>query len=116
MHVTRLADAAQYDAPGHTNVCALRLHGGEASPARGFWCGLSYYLPGAQAEERASEAERVYVCVAGRLAVRCGDTEEVLGPLDSCYVAPGEKRRIENKANEVATILVIAGSEQASGH
>lgn len=115
MHLTRICDAVQYTAARHSGVCALRLQGAEVSPAAGFWCGLSYYLPGARAEESAGAAERVYVCLEGNLTVRCEAAEEVLGPLDSCHVAVGERRSIENTSNKVATLLVIVGAEKASG-
>lgn len=107
MHVTRLTEAKPYDAPKHFNMTGLRLQGFEASPARSFWVGLSHFLPNGGAEASASPLERVYLVVCGNVTVITDEGETVLRPLDSCHLAPGEKRTIINRTNEPASMLVI---------
>ena len=36
-----------------------------------------------------------------------GDAETVLGPMDSCTIAPGEVREIVNRSNHVCKMLVV---------
>jgi mannose-6-phosphate isomerase-like protein (cupin superfamily) len=69
--------------------------------------GLSYFLPGGGAESSATPIEKVYVVVEGELTFVTDDGEQVLGPLDSCRLAPGERRSVENRSNRVATMLVL---------
>ncbi len=107
MQITRIDDAKPYAAAKHTDVTALRLQGFDASDTDNFWCGLSYYLPGGAAEHSASPLERVYVVLDGEITVTTEAGETVLGPLDSCRIAPGEARAVENRTNRVATMLVI---------
>ena len=38
--------------------------------------------------------EKTYTILAGELTVIVDGKETVLGPLDSCYIAAGEKREI----------------------
>ncbi len=112
MQVTRLADAKPYDAPKHFNMTGLRLQGFEASPTQGFWVGLSHFLPNGGAEASASPLERVYLVISGAMTVITDDGETVLGPLDSCHLAPGETREIINRTNQPASMLVIMACPQ----
>jgi quercetin dioxygenase-like cupin family protein len=107
MQVTKLEDARAYEAAMHVGVAGLRLQGAEATKTDAFWCGLSYYLPGGRAERSSSKVERVYIVVQGKITVVTDQGETVLGPLDSCHIAPNEIRTVENRTNEVASMLVI---------
>lgn len=107
MHVTRLGNAKPYEAAKHFNMTGLRLQGFEASPAQGFWVGLSHFLPGGGAEGSSAPLERVYVVVSGEVTVITDDGEETLRPMDSCRLAPGEQREIINRTNIPASMLVI---------
>lgn len=107
MEITRLEDAEPYVAANHHDMVALRLQGHNASAAEHFWVGLSHFLPGGGAERSATPLEKVYVVVDGRLTFVTDHGEYVLGPLDSCRVAPGEARAVENRSNRVASMLVI---------
>ncbi|WP_436643314.1 cupin domain-containing protein [Microbaculum sp. FT89] len=107
MRVTRIADARPYHAPGHSGMVGLRLQGKEASDTGAFWVGLSHFLPGGGAESGASDIEKVYVALSGQLTVMTDDGETVLGPLDSCRLAPGERREIVNRTSLPASMLVI---------
>lgn len=107
MQVTRIADAAPYEAPKHFDMRALRLQGWDASDAEHFWVGLSHFLPGGGAESDATPLEKVYVVLEGTLTVStdAGDTE--LAPLDSCHLAAGERRSVVNNTNRPASMLVV---------
>jgi quercetin dioxygenase-like cupin family protein len=107
MQLTRLSDAQPYEAAKHFDMRGLRLQGWDASPAEGFWVGLSQFLPGGGAESDSTPLEKVYVVLDGEVTVATEEGESVLGPLDSCYLAPGERRSIENRTNRTASMLVV---------
>src|SRR5262249_44794275 len=99
MEVTRIGDAAPYEAPKHFDMRGPRLQGFDASAAEGFWVGLSHFLPGGGAEADATPLEKVYVVVDGEVTVTTDEGDTALGPLDSCRLAPGERRAIVNNTN-----------------
>lgn len=108
MQVTRLAEARPYEAPNHVGTSTLRLQGFEASDSKAFWVGLSHFLPGGGTEEPdASPVEKVYIVLEGEVTILTDEGEAVLGPLDSCYLAPNERRAIENRTNLPATMLTV---------
>jgi len=107
MHVTRIETARPYEAPKHFDMRSLRLQGFDASPTDGFWVGLSHFLPGGGAESDATPLEKVYVVLDGEVTVVTDDGEHELGPLDSCHIAAGERRSIENRTNRPATMIVV---------
>ena len=108
MEVTRIGEARRYEAPKHFGMAGLRLQGFEATGAQTFWIGLSHFLPGGGAERDASPTEKVYVVIAGEITVVTDDGPVTLGLLDSCRVAPGEARSVENRTSQPASILVVA--------
>lgn len=107
MLTRRFADAKPYDAPNHRGVIGLRLQGFEPGGPRNQWVGLSQFLPGGGAGPDSTPFEKVYVVLDGEMTVIADGVETVLGPLDSCTVAPHEVREIVNRANRVCTMLVI---------
>ncbi len=108
MQVTRLAEARPYRAPNHVGTSTLRLHGFEASDSKAFWVGLSHFLPGGGTEQPdATPVEKVYVVLDGEVTVVTDGGEATLRPLDSCYLAPNERRAIENRTNRPATMLTV---------
>ncbi|MCR5855756.1 cupin domain-containing protein [Mesorhizobium sp. J428] len=107
MLTRRFADAKPYDAPNHRGVVGLRLQGFEPGGPRNQWVGLSQFLPGGGAGPDSTPFEKVYVVLDGEMTVIADGVETVLGPLDSCTVAPHELREIVNRANRVCTMLVI---------
>ncbi len=110
MNVTRIDAARPYEAPGHFDMRMLRLQGREAGPSDGLWLGLSWLLPGGHTSLDASPIEKHYVVVEGELTVvaeRDGTREEAtLSRLDSCRIAPGEGRRLENRSNRPAAVIL----------
>ena len=107
MKLNRLADLKEYDAAGHFDMKGFRLQGFDASDAQNFWVGLSYFLPGGGTSHSATPLEKVYVGMEGELTIVTDEGEDVLKPLDSCYLAPNEGRSIINRTNKIASILVI---------
>ncbi len=110
MNVVRLDAAPPYEAPGHDYMRMLRLQGREAGPAESLWLGLSWLLPGGHTTLDASPVEKHYVVVEGELTIiaeRDGLREEAtLARLDSCRIAPGEGRKLENRTNRPAAVVL----------
>src|ERR1700733_2190862 len=106
MEVKRFADAKAYEAPNHRAYSSLRLFGLDAGGPKQFVVGLSHFLPGGGAGPDASPTEKVYVVLAGELTVIAGGKEVVLYANDSCFIGPNETREIQNRGNDVVTMLV----------
>jgi mannose-6-phosphate isomerase-like protein (cupin superfamily) len=115
MQVKRIADAQPYEAAKHHAMCGLRLQGHDATDTDAFWVGLSHFLPSGGAEMSASTVERVYVVISGELTITTEGGEITLRALDSCHLAPLEPRKIENRTNCPASILVIMPYSARSG-
>jgi len=109
MEVTRIGDAHAYQAPKHHDRRELRLQGFYASPREHFWVGLSHFLPAGGAEADATPLEKVYVVLHGTVTITTDDGEQELGPLDSCHLAPGERRAIDAAPQGQPLSLVDAG-------
>ncbi|MCC6472367.1 MAG: cupin domain-containing protein [Burkholderiales bacterium] len=107
MKLVRIGDAKPYAAAKHFDITTLRLQGFDASDARNFWVGLSHILPGGGAEMDGTPLEKVYVVVAGEVTVITEQGETVLKPLDSCHLAPNERRAVANRTNLPASMLVV---------
>jgi mannose-6-phosphate isomerase-like protein (cupin superfamily) len=88
-------------------MTALRLQGHAASSTNTAWVGLSHFLPGGGAELSSSSVERIYITVEGEITITTDDGEHVLGPFDSCRIAPHEERKVENRTNRPASMLVV---------
>ena len=107
MLVKRFSDAKPYEAPNHQGVAGLRLQGWEDGGPTNQWVGYSQFLPGGGAGPDATPFEKVYVVLDGEMTVITGGTETVLGPMDSCTIAPGEVREIVNRGNHVCGMIVV---------
>lgn len=107
MLVRRFEDARPYDAPNHRGVAGLRLQGFEEGGPTNQWVGFSQFLPGGGAGPDSTPFEKVYVVLDGEMTVIAGGKETVLGPMDSCTIAPNEVREIVNRSNHVAKMLVV---------
>lgn len=107
MLVKRLADAKPYEAPNHRGVVGLRLQGFEEGGPKNQWVGYSQFLPGGGAGPDSTPFEKVYVVLDGEMTVITDGAETVLRSMDSCTIAPGERREIINRANHVCRMLVV---------
>jgi quercetin dioxygenase-like cupin family protein len=107
MFVKRFAEAKPYDAPNHRGVVGLRLQGFEVGGPTNQWVGYSQFLPGGGAGPDSTPFEKVYVVLGGQITVIVDGKETVLGPMDSCTIAPNEVRELINRDNEVCKMLVV---------
>ena len=107
MLIKRFSDAKAYEAPNHRKVVTLRLQGFEPGGPTNQWVVYSQYLPGGGAGPDSSPFEKVYVVLEGRMTVIVGGEETVLGPMDSCTIAPNETREVVNRDNHVCKMLVV---------
>ena len=106
MHVKRFAEAKPYEAPNHRGVVGLRLQGFEPGGPGNQWVGFSQFLPGGAGPD-ATPFEKVYVVLEGQMTIIAGGQELVLGPMDSCTLAPHEAREIVNRSNHVCKMLFV---------
>ncbi|HEX4787062.1 MAG TPA: cupin domain-containing protein [Actinospica sp.] len=106
MRITRLAEAAPFDPPGHEKVGPVRLLDASAAGEQ-ITVSLSHYLPGGRADTAAQPAETVYVVIAGELEMTSEDVSETLGPYDCAHFTAGTVRRVANRTNLPASMLVI---------
>ncbi len=107
MQISRFSEVKRYETKGHFEMAGLQLQGGAASKTSGVSVSLSYFLPGGGAERSASATEKFYIVLEGAVTIITDDGEHILGPMDSCHLAPGEPRAIANRGNTVAHMLVV---------
>ena len=107
MHLKRFIDAQPYEAPNHFGCHGLRLQGFEEGGPTNQWIGFSQFLPGGGAGPDSTPFEKVYVVLDGEMTVIVDGVETTLGPMDSCTIAPGEVRKIENRSNHTCKMLVV---------
>lgn len=117
MHnVVRFENAQKYEAPLHdVTVHSMYLQHRQTGSEGAAWVSVSYYLPGARAEMSASPLERTYVVLDGELTVEFEGETVKLGPLDSVYIGPDERREARNDTNRVVTILVTMPYPKEAG-
>jgi quercetin dioxygenase-like cupin family protein len=110
MHVTRIEQAPEYQAPNHFDMTCLRLQGREAGPAEQLWLGMSIIQPGGRTGLDPSPMEKHYVVLEGELTLTSElngvQNEAVLRVQDSARFAPGEKRQLVNHTAQVARVLL----------
>lgn len=108
IQVTRFDDARPYDAKRHFGMTAMRLQGKGVTELPDYWVGFSTFLPGGGAETSAAPTGKVYVVLEGEMTVTTAEGDTVLGKYDSCFIPPDVERSIENRANQVALMLVFS--------
>lgn len=107
MRLKRFAEAKPYEAPNHRGVVGLRLQGFEEGGPLNQWLGYSQFLPGGGAGPDSTPFEKVYLVLEGEMTVVINGAETVLGPMDSCTIAPGEVREIVNRTNHICKMVVV---------
>jgi len=105
--ITLKDEAVVYDAPGHYNMTATRLH--NPQDVDGKLCvGYSHFQPGGGAEMAVANVELIYYNVEGEMTLTTDDGKKtVLRAGDSVHFAPGTGRSVENTGDSVASMLVI---------
>ena len=108
MDVVKFADAPFYTLPGHEDVVARRLQGGEASSADFAVVGHSAFPGGAVVPMDTGSAGKIYVVIDGVLAIEQEDgRRHVLRAGDSIFIAAGEARAVVNEGDTPAAMIVI---------
>lgn len=107
-HITRANEAKPYEAKGHYEMLATRLH--SAADVEGeITLGLSHFLPGGGAEMAKSPKELLYYIVEGEMTVSTDDRQEyVLKAGDSIHFSPNQGRASKNTGISTAKMLVIS--------
>jgi len=90
-------DAQPYVAPNHFECHGLRLQGFEEGGPTNQWVGFSQFLPGGGAGPDSTPFEKVYVMLEGEMTVI----------VDGCTIPAGEVRKVENRSNDTAKMLVV---------
>jgi mannose-6-phosphate isomerase-like protein (cupin superfamily) len=106
VNVTRFSSAPEYFPEEHFLMRCVRLQGHEAGPAENLWMGISMIEPGGFTSMKASPLEKHYVVIDGAVTVMVDGDEVTLERFDSCRLAPGESRRLENRGQVPASILL----------
>ena len=106
MNVTRFEEAPEYFPPNHISMRCVRLQGHEAGPAESLWLGVSAIEPDGCTTSDASPVEKHYVVLEGEVTVVTDEGEVVLAVFDSCRIAPGERRALQNRSRGPAKILL----------
>ena len=105
-----LEELKTYEAAGHFNMTAMRIHGREETGAEKFWVGVSTFLPGGGAEWAYEDnpLEKVYYVLEGEMTVRDKQGKEyVIRKDEAIAFAPNEGRCLSNESNLPARMLVI---------
>ena len=100
-----VADLKPYNAPGHFNMVAMRIHGKEETGAEKFWIGVSTFLPGGGAEWAYEDnpLEKVYYILEGEMTVTDKDGKKyVLHKDESISFPPNEGRGLKNESGKPA--------------
>lgn len=107
MKKVEIKDLKQYQAPGHFNMAALKLHEKEVDGQAKYWMGMSHFLPGGGAEFGEVPMNLVYFVLDGEVTVKSKTETIVLKKWDSIHIYPGDSREVINETNLPATMLVI---------
>lgn len=104
-----VADLKPYNAPGHFNMVAMRIHGKEETGAEKFWIGVSTFLPGGGAAwDESSPQEKVYYVLEGSMTVTDKNSEKhIVNAGEAISFRPNEGRSLLNETNLLARMLVI---------
>ena len=118
MHITRFEQALRYDAPHHVDMRCLRLQGKEAGPSQQMWLGMSQILPGGHTGLDSSPMEKIYLVLEGQLHLITEHDgqpqEQVLGPFDSCCIAPNETRQLINRSQRPVLVALTMANMAAT--
>ena len=107
-HVTMADQAKPYEAAGHYDMLATRLH--DAADVDGhITLGLPHFQPGGGAKMAKSPKELLYYIVEGEMTVPTDDgAQHVLHAGDSIHFSPDQGRESKNTGDTVAKMLVIS--------
>jgi len=108
-HHVPFAGTATFVPSGHSGVLNHMMLGRAegAIDDVSVWHGT--FEPGGSATMHVHDDERqIYIALSGALVTGTASVEVELGPLDAFAIPAGERHFIENRSQEVATLLVIS--------
>ncbi|MBN1366500.1 MAG: cupin domain-containing protein [Dehalococcoidales bacterium] len=113
MKIVRNNQLVPYQAKGHYNMLAQRIHSKEISNSEMLTIGLSWFLPGGGAEFNTvgEGMELVYYIIEGTMTLTTDKETVPLNAGDSCLFKPGDGRAIKNDSTHPAAMLVIAAKK-----
>ncbi|MBR5382145.1 MAG: cupin domain-containing protein [Oscillospiraceae bacterium] len=110
--VTYANEARPYQAGGHFDCRATRLHDADELDGR-LIVGLSHFLPGGGAEMKTANIELLYYIIEGEMTVTTDDGKDhVLHAGDSIRFMPGQNRASKNTGIASAKMLVVSVKEK----
>ncbi len=105
--IVRKNEAAFYEAPGHYNMQATRLHNPADVNDGRMIMGLSHFLPGGGCEFGGNPLESIYYIVSGEMDIETEDgAAATLHAGDSFHCGPFTKKGIKNNGAETCQMLV----------
>ena len=108
MEVVKFVEAPHYTLPGHDEIVARRLQGGEASSADFAMVGHSSFPPGAVVPMGAGPIGKIYVVTEGVLVMEQSDgSRHSLSVGDSVFIDAEEARAVLNETGVPAAMIVV---------
>jgi len=104
--IVRKEDAYEYQAPGHYDVKATRLHNPEDVNDGSMIMGLSHFEPGGGCEFGNNPMESIYYIISGEMTLKTDDEETVLHEGDTFHCGGGTNKSVVNTGSGVTQMLV----------
>jgi mannose-6-phosphate isomerase-like protein (cupin superfamily) len=116
--VTKANEAVPYQAPGHYDVLATRLHNPDEVNGGTIVNGLSHFQSGGGAETAPANFEMIYYIIEGEMTVTLFDDADkeaqyALHAGDSVHFGKGTKRSCKNTGSSTAKMLTVMIKPQA---
>jgi len=110
--IVRKHEAVKYEAPGHFDVAATRLHNPQDVNQGVVTMGLSHFLPGGGLEYNSNAKESIYYILEGEMYLECelGTENEVKTTLyagDTFHCGPNTKKSAINTGAVSTRMLVV---------
>ena len=109
--IVRKEEAYKYEAPGHFDVLATRLHNPQDVNSGCITMGLSHFLPGGGCEYGSNPKESIYYIIEGQMYLESevGTENEVKTTLcagDTYHCGPNTKKSVVNNGATCTQMLV----------
>ena len=104
--IVRKEDAYEYEAPGHYDVRATRLHNPDDVNGGSMIMGLSHFEPGGGCEFGNNPLESIYYIISGEMTLKTDDEETVLREGDTFHCGGGTNKSVVNTGSGVTQMLV----------
>lgn len=105
--ITRKNEATFYEAPGHYDMRATRLHNPQDVNDGKIIMGLSHFLPGGGCQMNANPMEFIYYIIEGQMDIDVEGEKTTLCGGDSIHCGPFTNKGIQNNGSVTSQMLVI---------